>query len=375
MLYVCDFREDPERCGWTWTPSDNPGGLRFVASEGWYPDKGGTLTSPRIAANSDPLAFYRLRFRSRTEQQGYWAVQFQSASGINQVDDAYAAIHRSSAWMDNEVVVRNRDAAATLTVMFQGQAPISVSALTVEVINAAEAAASADRLYATLPALAWTPPAKRWERLPRTQARLRSGGELRIVQLGDSIVNDTNNGNWDVLVGRLYPSSKLRLVTSVRGSTGCWHYREPEHFAAYVAAHHPDLLLIGGISNQRKDDDVDQAVAAVREVAHRALNQLGCEVALLTGPMGTDWRSHNPATPDAPLPQQTPPPVLPFYHELAGLADSLGLAVIDCHSVWHRYLAGSCKPWQWFHRDAIHANDRGKQIIARMMERWFADSH
>lgn len=371
-LYTCTFANDPLQHGWTWTPSTAGGGMAFVASEGWYPDKGGRLDSPRIPASPDPYAFYRLRFRSRTSEQGYWAVFTQDATGVDQVDDDYASIHPSEDWRDNEVVVRNRDGAATLSIAFQGRSPIAVSGLNVDVITAAEAAAWADRLYAGLPPLMWTPPLGRWARLPRTLARLKAGGELRIVQLGDSIINDTNNGNWDALVGRTWPKARLRMVTAVRGSTGCWYYQRPEHFASYVAAHRPDLLLIGGISNHFNIDTAT-ALEHLRTVTLRARDTIGCEIALMSGPVGDDWRPHDPGAADAWLPTQGAPPVPEFYLGMEKMAAELGLAFIDCHRAWHDYLGSSQKPWQWFHRDRVHANDRGKQIIARILHQWFID--
>ena len=372
MLYSCAFDGDPLRHGWRWTPS--PGGdMAFVASEGWYPDKGGRLDGPRLAAVPDPCAYYRLRFRSRTARRGYWAVTTQDAAGADQVDDAYAAIHPSDGWIEHDAAVRNRDGAATVSISFQGRAPISVADLRVEVIDAAMAAALGDRLYAGLPPLAWTPPAGRWRRLPRTLGRLRSGGELRVVQLGDSIVNDTNNGNWDALVGRLWPRARLRMLTSVRGSTGCWHYRIPEHFAAYVASRKPDLVLIGGISNQLPGASARSALADLRAVAARVQDEIGCELALMSGPIGEDWRRHDPALPGAALPESAPPQVPEFVLGMEAVAAELGVAFIDCHRAWHGYLGASRKPWQWFHRDAVHADDRGKQIVARMLERWFTE--
>lgn len=370
LLYYHAFHDDPLQHGWTWIPSTSGGGMAFVASEGWYPDKGGQLRSPRIPASLDPYVFYRLRFRSRTHEQGYWAVLTQDSTGADQVDDNYSSIHPSHDWLDNEVVIRNRNGAATLSIAFQGRAPIAVSELTVEVINAAEAAVWADHVYAGLPPLTWTPPAERWTHLPRTQARLRAGGELRIVQLGDSIINDTNNGNWDALVGRTWPQTRLRIVTSVRGRTGCWFYQQPEHFASYVTSHMPDLLLIGGISNDL-NISTNAALMDLRTVVLRARDRLGCEIVLMSGPIGDDWRQYDPAVPEAWLSTQEPPPVPEFYLGMEAMAVELGVAFIDCHRAWHQYLGASQQPWQWFHRDSIHANDRGKQIVARMLERWF----
>lgn len=370
-LYACDFHADPLPHGWTWIPADG-GAMAFIASEGSYPAKGGRLIGPAIGASPDPGAFYRLRFRTRTAQLGYWAVFTQDAAGVDQVDDCYASVQPSAEWLDHEVVVRNRAGASSLRFMLQGHAPIAVADLEVAVIDIVEAGRWADRLHQSLPPLDWTPPARRWAALPRTLERLHAGGELRVVQLGDSIVNDTNNGNWDALVHRSWPQTRLRLHTAVRGGTGCWHYRQPEQFASYVTAHRPDLLLIGGISHQRKDVPAADALADLRAVILRARDGLGCEVAVMSGPMAHDWRAYDPAALQAPLPVQEPPPVNEFYLGQEALAMELGIAFLDCHRAWHRYLGASRAPWQWFHRDSVHANDRGKQVLAQILARWFA---
>jgi len=61
-----------------------------------------------------------------------------------------------------------------------------------------------------------------------------------------------------------------------------------------------------------------------------------------------------------------------FDSQLEALADAEGIAFLDLGTIWNRYLAASCVPPGWFHRDEIHANDRGKQVLARIMEQFFA---
>jgi len=39
--------------------------------------------------------------------------------------------------------------------------------------------------------------------------------------------------------------------------------------------------------------------------------------------------------------------------------------------VWEDYLAGCGRPLNWYQRDFVHANSRGKQILGRIMERFF----
>ena len=109
-----------------------------------------------------------------------------------------------------------------------------------------------DAIYAAMDPLDYTPPADRWRNLDRTMQRLREGGTLRIVMLGDSIVNDTSSSQFELLLGRQYPKCKIEKVTSVRGSTGCWWYKLDNHVQEYVLRHKPDLLMIGGISQPRR---------------------------------------------------------------------------------------------------------------------------
>jgi hypothetical protein len=39
---------------------------------------------------------------------------------------------------------------------------------------------------------------------------------------------------------------------------------------------------------------------------------------------------------------------------------------------WWRYVQESGKDYGWFQRDAVHANDRGFQILGRTLEKFFA---
>ena len=44
---------------------------------------------------------------------------------------------------------------------------------------------------------------------------------------------------------------------------------------------------------------------------------------------------------------------------------------LDLRNVWDQYVRQSNKPCDWFQRDAIHANCRGKQVLARILLRYF----
>lgn len=83
-----------------------------------------------------------------------------------------------------------------------------------------------DKTYSEMKPVVFSPPPDRWKNLKHLQTIIRKGGSLAIVNLGDSIVNDTYNSGWRFLVQRDYPKLQLTNYVVVRGSTGCWWYKD-----------------------------------------------------------------------------------------------------------------------------------------------------
>ncbi|NLF69522.1 MAG: SGNH/GDSL hydrolase family protein [Candidatus Anammoximicrobium sp.] len=217
-----------------------------------------------------------------------------------------------------------------------------------------------DAIYAAMDPLRYTPPVERWQRIPRAMQRLREGGNLKIVLLGDSIMNQTCHSGFGALLQRLYPKVKIESVASVRGSTGCWWYKEENRVEDYVLKHHPDLLMIGGIS-QRNDVD------SIREVIRQVREKQQPEILLMTPAFGfegsdfiREWTYDvKPAGND-------------YRARLLRLASEEGCEFLDMTGPWWQSVKDSGKTYGWFRGDAVHANERGTQILARIMERYFA---
>jgi lysophospholipase L1-like esterase len=208
--------------------------------------------------------------------------------------------------------------------------------------------------------LRYTPPAERWQRIPRTMQRLREGGTLKIVLLGDSIMNQTCHSGFGLLLQRLYPKVKIESVASVRGSTGCWWYKEENRVEDYVLKHHPDLLMIGGIS-QRNDVD------SIREVIRQVREKQQPEILLMTPAFGfegsdfiKEWTYEVKSDGND------------YRAQLLRLASEEGCEFLDMTGPWWQYVKDSGKTYGWFRGDAVHANERGTQILARILERYFA---
>ena len=159
---------------------------------------------------------------------------------------------------------------------------------------------------------------------------------------------------------RLYPKCKVEKIRSVRGSTGCWYYKEDNHVKEYVLDHKPDLLMIGGIS-QRKD------VESIREVIHQVrAAQPRVEVLVMTGAFGaTDPRTDPAWTYDVD------PKGEGYRGKLMRMAAEEKVEFLDMRGPWGRYIRECGKPLGWFKRDVVHANGRGFQVLGRILEKYF----
>jgi lysophospholipase L1-like esterase len=213
-----------------------------------------------------------------------------------------------------------------------------------------------DAVYAAMEPVRLEPAADRWSNLAKTKKRLAEGPALRIVMLGDSIVNDTSSSKYELLLGRAHPACKVTKVTSVRGSTGCWWYKDENRVEEWVLKHQPDLLMIGGISQR---DDVDAIREVIRQVRAKAPET---EVLLMTGAFGaTDPRKDKGWT------EEVPAEGTGYRTRLKALAAEAKCGFLDMTGPWGRYIRESQYGMGWFKRDPIHANERGFQILGRIL--------
>ncbi|HEY4154388.1 MAG TPA: hypothetical protein VGM24_03155 [Puia sp.] len=212
------------------------------------------------------------------------------------------------------------------------------------------------KAIAEIPKIEYVPSSERWINLPRTAAALaQDGGELKVVMLGDSIINDTYRSAWYTLLQAQYPKCKINAVAVVRGSTGCWWYEEKGRIKHYVLPLKPDLLIIGGIS--QKND-----IKAIKKVIHQVRSAQPCDVLLVTNVFGQEdpnndkqWSFDIPSVPGN------------YRKGLLDLSVEAKTGFFDMNAYWGRYMRNSGHPIDWFHRDEVHANLRGEQVIGHLM--------
>jgi hypothetical protein len=205
----------------------------------------------------------------------------------------------------------------------------------------------------------FTPPPAGWEYLPRTHTVLTQGGELRLLALGDSIVNDTMRSAWVAKLAEAYPQATIRATVYVRGGGGCQHYRENERIARFVVPRQPNLVWIGGISQRD--------IASIREVIRQLREALpDVEIVLATGTFGTaDPRVADELAAAAHSGTGT------YGRELQQLAEQERCAYLDMTTPWAEYVRSSGVHPHLFYRDVVHANEYGEQILSKILIAFF----
>ncbi len=382
--------------GWTFEPSKPTAtGTTFNKFEGFYPDKGGKLQSPRIplAGKADGKgAYYRLSFTASAPVRAYEAVAFYDADD-NMVADNYDVVYAGGTNRYSRVVFA-QEGVKTAEIFFQSSKGCTVTDVMFETTTVEEAAAWCDEVYARLPPVMVKPSGDIFLSASETREALKTGRPWRILLLGDSIAQDTFHAQFHALVKRTYPKCNVTWLISVRGSTGCWFYCKPENFAKYVAAYRPDCVIVGGISNWQKATDEFPVTgnAAIFKVGDM-IRGLGAELIVMSPELSVDTRLPKGADVLTPVPPRT--------YDAAAEAEALGLTgygpskpdaglspkrfaelksgcaernwgFIDVFTPSYRWLYESGLPYQYYSRDYVHSGELGKQVIGRILFAHFA---
>jgi hypothetical protein len=208
----------------------------------------------------------------------------------------------------------------------------------------------------------FTPPQNDWKNLARTRETLTKGGNLRILALGDSIVNDTMRSGWVACLREAYPKAKIKAMVYVRGGGGCHHYKEEDRIKKNVIPLKPDLVFIGGIS-QKDIDSIRTVIGQIRAELKDV------EILLATGTFGTT----DPRDPKA-LAKVKHSGTGQWGKDLNKLADEEKCAYLDMTTPWAEYINSSKKHPHLFYRDRVHANCFGEQILCRIIMAFFKPS-
>lgn len=210
-------------------------------------------------------------------------------------------------------------------------------------------------IQTAMPPGRFTPPPADWKHLERTRRILTGGGDLRLLALGDSIINDIMRSGWVARLQEAYPTANIEATVYVRGGGGCQHYQEEARVQKYILPRKPGLVFIGGISQRD--------TASIREVIRQLRDGLpDVEILLATGAFGTADPRDPAALAHAPYSGTGP-----YGKALKALADEERCAYLDMTAPWAEYIRSSKLHPHLFYRDAVHANEFGEQIPGKIM--------
>ena len=406
-LLSTDFETDPTTQGWTtiggslatWTTNESFSGIHSLSAT-----NGGTWLSPLLPTS--PLQWYRLSFKSKAPGvlhtpgaagYAYWAASYFDTNGNPLIPDQYSSIFSSADWVTNEFRIRAKCLAGTngtllpeqMAIRFQAINPqVYIDDVLVETTTPEEVAQWGDALYDTLPAkLAYMPKVDRWSHLPLTLNRLRTGQNLRVVMMGDSVESDTQNSPFDAWLERLYPGANIQLIDSIIGGGSIEYFAT--NMASEVFAYQPDLLCIGGISN---DDNLTAFQKVVNQMRTNDLaTGRNTEILILTkqwSPNSTtgDYLLNPGYTELDQVPASNPGGVPSGYRgDLLNFCATNNIEYLDLTGVASEFIYGPAAsggvgppvntngdPYSYWMRDQTHSNDRGKLIQGRMIEAFFA---
>jgi hypothetical protein len=215
------------------------------------------------------------------------------------------------------------------------------------------------RIEFEMPQGTFTAPLNDWQHLARTRRLLTEGGDLHILALGDSIINDTVRSGWVAKLQQAYPKVRIKLTVYIRGGGGCHHFKEEGRVQKYILPRQPDLIHIGGIS--QKD------IASIREVIQQIRAGLpDVEFLLTSGVFGrVDLRD------PAKLALAPHSGTGAYGQSLRQLAKDERCAYLDMTRSWAAYLVSSKQHPHVFYRDRVHANEFGEQVLSRILMAYF----
>ncbi len=314
--------------------------------------RGGLVVEPGTYAAAaerpmEPFAFYRLRFESRCAGPAYWAADFFDGGGAQNYADNYSGIDPSEDWAPAEGFFFARAGTARGRTGFRAIAhPLAVRGVDLAPATRAETLDWMRAMRERMPPVEPAPPAAPWERLGNLRGRLRAGGTVRWVALGDSLSNDLLNGMGHLWIEEAFPGARIEMAHANGPEKSCANYDRDDVLERLVYPHRPDVLMVAGMSHVGQQDAIRGIIARTR-AACGDLDALFVNVSVKNQPDQADRR-------DA---------------FLAALEDDGArdrFAVFNVSALWEDYLRASPRPHAWFERDHAHANDRGKVVLGRL---------
>ena len=325
--------------------------------------------SPAFALT--PGRYYRMDLTTRSRAGAQVASRYIGADGKPLVVDDYNLVRPSADWTPScwyfqlpPGAVAGEVSVAAKPKEGEDDVGFEIQRIRVSEVGENEVCKWLEVQLGSLPPLTFIPAADRWDALPRTHARLQSGEPLRVVLLGDSIINDTFNGLLELMFKRQWPEARLTLIPSLRGGTGVAYYQQENRVKDYVLDHQPDLVIIGGVCHEFD-------LPAMRSVVQQIRAASDTEILILSGAMAPEDFMRKRTAPKMGISSlEAAALVRAFYAGLPSVARESGAGYFDMRSVWDRYILESGLSSLCYMRDELHGDMTGKLLLSGILTRY-----
>lgn len=156
--------------------------------------------------------FYKLTFDSKSYSKNYWAIIFYDKNKNQLIADNYSSFDSSDDFIKNTFYFRGKCNAKYGKVIFQRiekeKYPFIIKNILIQSASEKEILKWMEVLYKKMPEVKKFKIEKKY--IPETIRKLKKGERLRIVMLGDSIMNDIGNSFFDILMKKNISKSKNR---------------------------------------------------------------------------------------------------------------------------------------------------------------------
>lgn len=183
----------------------------------------------------------------------------------------------------------------------------------------------------------------RLKRLPQTLNVLQNGGTLRIVLLGDSLVNNLSYGAFDALVMRSFPNVVVQPIQVVANQTGVQTWAVAD-LKTSLYNKKPNLIFIGGISNTLDPEPWAALISQIRQ------NLPNADILLSSRTKGGDGGESS--------------------HAISTIAEANETGFIDSAASFDAFLADYKPDISKITSDGVHLTPIGREIPARALA-WF----
>lgn len=364
-IFVTDFETEMLAAGWTGVGSTDYREELIWSDREFYSGKHSLEVLKEEEENeilsgweSPPFAvqnqqYYRVTFWAKTAQPSYWAIFFYNQYGALIEGDRYSIVEPAQEWTQQEFYFQTKFPGETASIAFQ---PLTNESLYIDDVSImpttrADARQWADRIYGTMPAIAFRETNNDNQLLPKTIEKLKHGKPLKILLLGDSIANDLSNSFLDVLLEREFPKSAITVDFTGKGNTS-W-LKLQHQVQQRVIAHQPDFVIFEAISNDPKylADPLSRIIDRTRKSSSNT------EFLLVT-PHLRNWSENRENG-------------LLHRNALLQVGKEKNVAVVDLMADWESYLTKNNWQVDSLLRDSLHMNEFGRQLSARVIVDYF----